>query len=109
MSKIPQSPDELMRHLHENIGFLLASCKEFDKGSFAEAKRLATTLRVLLHDTSQSKSLLGLLGIKNQLNYLNTATPYDSSNLLSHHGLVGLMIGPSFHQCLRHHVTKMQS
>ncbi len=94
MSKIIQTANELNGHLSDNIGFLKASCQSFDAGFVGEAKRLATTIRVLLHDTNNSRSLLGLLGKKNSISYLNTATPYDSRNLLAHHGLVGFRIGP---------------
>lgn len=93
MAKIAQTADELQKHLQDNIGFLKASCASFDTGFLGEAKRLATTIRVLLHDTTNSKSLLGLLGIKNSLKYVNTANRYDPSNLLAHHGLVGMRIG----------------
>jgi len=93
MPKIAQTTDELQKHLQDNIGFLKASCASFDNGFLGEAKRLATTIRVLLHDTTKSKSLLGLLGIKNSLKYVNTANRYDSSNLPAHHGLVGIRIG----------------
>ena len=94
MTKVKQTTDELNRHLRDNIGFLEASCASFDAGFLGEAKRLATTIRVLLHDTQNSKSLLGLLGIKRQINYINTAIPHNPQNLLVHHGLIGFRIGP---------------
>lgn len=88
MAKSDQSKDELLEHLQEHIAFLNASCVSFDAGFYAEAKRIATSIRVLLHDTNSSHSLLGLLQIKDKLNFVNTAFPYDSKNLLSHTGLV---------------------
>jgi hypothetical protein len=51
----------LLANLAESIDFLNLSASSFDNGYEAEAKRLAVTLRVLLHDTAQSHSLLGLL------------------------------------------------
>lgn len=48
----------------EQIGFLVKSCQHFDQGDIAEAKRLATSIRILVHDTKNSKSLLGQLGFK---------------------------------------------
>ena len=93
MSKIKQSKQELLAHLKENLGFLKASAASFDAGHTGEAKRLAVTIRVLLHDTKNSKSLLGLLSLKQNTAYLDTAHDLDPKNLMSHHGLVGLRIG----------------
>lgn len=59
-----QSEGELKQHLQEQIEFLLASSRAYDEGNKAEAKRLALHLRILLHDTSQSDSLLRQLGKK---------------------------------------------
>lgn len=68
--------------LREQIAFLNASAASYDGGFDAEAKRLAVTLRVLLHNTSMSHSLLGLLGIKEKFRYVNTAEPINRTNLL---------------------------
>jgi hypothetical protein len=93
MPKVKQSKQELLEHLHENLGFLKASAAAFDAGHTGEARRLAVTIRVLLHDTKNSKSLLGLLGLKQNTGYLDTATDLNPKNLMSHHGLVGLKMG----------------
>jgi hypothetical protein len=84
--KIPQTKSELEAHLSEQIHFLEASSLSFDAGYEGEAKRLATTLRVLLHDTKSSKSLLGQLGIKD-IQFYDTASEFDPNNLLTHSGL----------------------
>jgi hypothetical protein len=39
----------------------------FDAGQTSEAKRLSTAIRILVHDTGVSKSLLGQLGVKDAL------------------------------------------
>lgn len=90
MSKTTQTKAELLTHLRESLGFLRRSSEAFDAGFTDEAKRLATTIRVLVHDTQKSKSLLGLLHMKSSMGFLNTAYPYNPKNLLSHHGLIGL-------------------
>lgn len=92
MAKTEQTKAELLEHLRDSLGFLEASSASFDAGFTGEAKRLATTIRVLVHDTDKSKSLLGLLKFKTGMGYLNTTHPYDPKNLLSYHGLVGLRI-----------------
>ena len=79
--------------MHEHMGFLQASSASFDNGFTGEAKRLALTIRVLLHDTDKSKSLLGMLGYKTCMGFLDTAHNVNPKNLMSHHGLVGLKIG----------------
>jgi len=93
LAKIKQSKQELFQHLQENFGFLKASSASFDNGVFSEAKRLAVTIRVFVHDSANSKSLLGLLGLKAKMGFLNTAYVHDPKNLLSHHGLVGMQLG----------------
>ena len=93
MPKIKQTKQELLTHLDDNLGFLKASAAAFDAGHTGEAKRLAVTIRVLLHDTNNSKSLLGLLELKQNTGYLDTAIDLDPKNLMSHHGLVGLKLG----------------
>lgn len=90
MAKPEQSKAELMIHLQDSMGFLEASSAAFDTGFVGEAKRLATTIRVLVHDTDRSKSLLGLLKFKMDMGYLNTTHVFNPNNLLSYHGLVGL-------------------
>ena len=79
--------------MREHLGFLQASSASFDAGFIGEAKRLALTIRVLLHDTNNSKSLLELLGYKTSMGFLDTALNVNPKNLMSHHGLVGLKIG----------------
>ena len=58
--KIRQTEEELKSHLKEQIQFLLKSAQSYDEGFTSEAKRLAVVIRVLLHDTKKSKSLLTL-------------------------------------------------
>jgi len=74
---VAQTELELKAHLIEQINFLQRSAKTYDEGYASEAKRIATTLRVLLHDTTWSKSLLTLLG-KKRIKFYNTAMEYDS-------------------------------
>lgn len=93
MTKFKQTKQDLLDHLNENLGFLKSSGASFDAGCTGEAKRLAVTIRVLLHDTKQSKSLLGLLSYKQRMKYFDTANDLDPKNLMSHHGLVGMRIG----------------
>lgn len=61
--RVAQSRDDLNRHLVEQGDFLKTSADSFDAGHEAEAKRLASILRLLLHDTGRSQALLGQLGV----------------------------------------------
>jgi hypothetical protein len=72
----------LIELLEENVSFLKASAKSFDAGCEAEAKRLAVTLRVLLHDTASSSSLFEQLGVKSQMRFTDTAARIIPTNLL---------------------------
>jgi hypothetical protein len=75
--KIPISDKDFKKHLKEQFDFLLRSAKSYDEGYSSEAKRIATTLRVLLHNTKSSESLLTHLG-KRRIKFYNGAEDYDS-------------------------------
>lgn len=75
--KYSLSEEDLKKHLNEQFLFLQNSAKSYDLGFTSEAKRIATTLRVLLHDTNKSKSLLTLLG-KKKIKFYNSAEEYES-------------------------------
>lgn len=91
--EMPQSRRELEEHLAEQLRFLARSADAFDRGLEDEAKRLAVVLRVLLHDTAKSRSLLGQIGRKSGL-FLDTSTPVVPGSLTSYHGLVALSFAP---------------
>lgn len=69
--------NQLMDALKKQIGFLETSCQGFDSGNEDEALRIATTLRVLVHDTKNSISLLEQLGLKNTMQFIDSAAPID--------------------------------
>lgn len=56
--------ERFSQKLREQVGFLQRSCDAFDQGAQAEALRIATTLRVMFHDTQKSTSLVNHLGFK---------------------------------------------
>lgn len=64
MEDLRQSKEDLELHLQQQIAFLERSASFYDKGNPDEAKRLATNIRVLVHDTKSSKSLLRQLSLK---------------------------------------------
>jgi hypothetical protein len=71
-------------HLDEQLAFLRASAASFDDGFEAEAKRLATQIRILVHDApggrrNRSVSLLSHLGMRDRLPWLDTAILPDPS------------------------------
>lgn len=87
--KIPQTKTDLEMHLDEQIKFLMASNASFDAGFDGEAKRLALTMRVLLHDTKVSTSLLEQVD-KKQLPFVDTTFEYDPHQI--HPKYSGLII-----------------
>jgi len=58
LTKIPQTEEELRDQLKDQIHFLIESSNAYDSGSASEAKRLAVAIRILVHDTDISRSLL---------------------------------------------------
>ncbi|MTV41896.1 hypothetical protein [Duganella radicis] len=61
---VDQMPkNDFTRQLRRQLQFLQTSSNAFDSGQHEEAVRLATTLRVLFHDTNSSTSLLKHLNV----------------------------------------------
>lgn len=69
--------DELLGSFREQVRFLENSCKAFDEGDESEALRIAAVLRILLHDTPKSASLLKQLGLKDTMQFIDSAEPFD--------------------------------
>jgi hypothetical protein len=88
---VKQSDQDLLRHLEEQIRFLQRSADACDKGFTGEAKRMATTIRILVHDTRQSTSLLTSLG-KKDIQFYSTAANIDNGKSMSTHRLVALKL-----------------
>jgi hypothetical protein len=93
--KVLQTHDYLEKQLQEQIKFMESSAKSFDEGQESEAKRLATQLRVLLHDTSNSKSLLSQLGVKNTLQFYSSINKREGLRLGPLTGLILKSLGPN--------------
>lgn len=87
--EVPQTQAELETHLQERLHFLESSAASFDTGDGAEAKRLALSIRILLHDTDKSHSLLGHLNLKN-IKFYDTAFDYDPNNSATYGGLIAI-------------------
>lgn len=83
-----RSRADLMEHLAESRSFLERSAAAYDDGYEAEAKRLAVTLRTLLHTTNRSHGLLDQLGLVGTLRFVDTAAPINPNNLVPTPGLL---------------------
>jgi hypothetical protein len=82
--------------IKRQTNFLIRSCELFDQGHYDEAIRIATTIRVLVHDTKQSTSLLTHLNAKS-IKLCSTIGDADLSNVnlvFSTCGLYYVMILP---------------
>lgn len=84
---------DLQRQLEEQLNFLEKSANDFDRGDEIESKRMAATLRILLHDTKSCKSLLGLLDMKNT-SFYDTSMEDESNVKTSHCSLVHVLLKP---------------
>jgi hypothetical protein len=70
--RVPAQRD-LIADLTERRGFVRSSAAAYDAGNEPEAKRLALTLRLLLHDTRHQRSLLTRMGVRERLPWTDTS------------------------------------
>ncbi len=83
------SREELQAHLDEQIGFLRTSAAAYDRGFEGEAKRLAVTIRVLLHETASSHSLLAQLRRRSG-EFWELGFPPAPGSVIAHGSLVAI-------------------
>lgn len=83
--------DEL---LVEQYGALTLSSSAFDEGTIAEHKRLALAMRILLHDTAHSTSLLAHGDWKDSIWFLDTSGVVYPDNKYPTASLLYRSIGP---------------
>jgi hypothetical protein len=108
MAKYTVSRDELIARLREQVKFLDLSSASYDGGFEGEAIRLATTIRVLVHDTAKSHSLLGQLGLKDFLRFWDSRRsehPPGTIQITPNLGLIAVRVssgpdGGSYIPCL---------
>ncbi len=79
---------DLIRKVREQVDLLRLLGETFDGGQRVVGYPLATTIRVLVHDTGRSHALLALLGELSTMPFPDTSAPIDPSNLLAQGGLV---------------------
>lgn len=82
LSMSEEAAAELFDHLKDQMSFLEVSNRLYKEGKVAEAKRLATTIRVLVHDTASSRSLLSQMGLKETLRWVSSGS-VDPTNLIA--------------------------
>lgn len=96
--RVPRDPSEYLTGLRDQRELLRNAAERYDQGSEAEAKNLALRIRVLVHDGSGSgSSLLGQLGVKERLPYLDTAlAEHPPEAIVRHAGLcmIRATLGP---------------
>lgn len=68
----PRTDGDLWDRLVDQLDYINSSAKGYDEGKEREAVRLALAIRVLVHEGTGT-SLLQLLGIKHQLQFIGTA------------------------------------
>lgn len=75
--KVRRDESEFAGQLRTQIKFLRSSCASYDDGETDEALRLAVHIRVLVHDTPRSTSLLTHMGVKKRWTWRHSqpATP----------------------------------
>src|SRR5690554_3101178 len=78
-------------HLSKQLGFLERSCQSYDEGFTDEAIRIATVIRVIIHQTGSSTSLLKHLGATT-INLLST-TFEPSPQTISFVGMGMMRVG----------------
>lgn len=91
-TKVERTPAELTDALREQLGYLQRSANAYDGGDFSESKRIANSVRILVHDTGKSHSLLGQLKLLATTKFLSTAIHQEAGNLLSYSGLIAVSL-----------------
>lgn len=92
--RVPRPLSSIESHFEDQIDFLTRSSATFDAGETAEYKRLATALRVLLHDRPpMSVSVLAQLNLGG-IQFIASNSVMNPRNLLGEFKLARLHVSP---------------
>jgi len=97
MTDALMTEQDLKDYLTEILIFMNSSTESFDNKCMGEARRLAACIRILVEDTTQSRSLLGQLGLKN-LFFYDDAPDYNPELDLPFSGLAVVTLGGKTHK-----------
>ena len=92
-SKVSRPSGELERELNDQIELLQLDVANYDAGKEIVAKSIALKLRVLVHDTAVSHSLLGQMAKKGTL-FHDTALEMDPQSSTTYSGLISVSVSP---------------
>jgi hypothetical protein len=85
--------NEFKEQLKRQVKFLKNSCQAFDQGEWEEAIRIATSIRVLLHDSTRSTSILKHLNAKNINLFSTCVNPVENNNTSNMQCFCGFAMG----------------
>lgn len=93
--------DKFKKQLARQLKFMQNSCHLFDKGDWDEAIRIATSIRVIVHDTSSSTSILKHLEAKDiNLFTVCPETPKGETNYVAitcfNMGVINMGVGGKY-------------
>ncbi|GCL64320.1 hypothetical protein [Pseudaquabacterium pictum] len=81
-NKVPTSDSERWQQLHEQMGFLARSCRDFDEGHVSEAKRMANeVVKLVLEKGRNYKSLLHQVGLMPGLQFISSCPPLEPKTI----------------------------
>lgn len=88
--RVPRPEGETLQHARLQFDFLNQSCVAFDNGKEAEGARIATNLRILLHQAGRSHALLEQCGVLQDLWLYDSAGQYAKEDEHSPLALAGV-------------------
>lgn len=84
MAKSKSKSNRLVEKLQEQLRFIQRSCVAFDQGAEEEAIRIATSLRVIFHNTNSSTSIISHLGFSGKKMLSSSRGHGDWQDFLAH-------------------------
>lgn len=72
ISKLTHNDFSLVDHLQRQLTYIRRSCELYDVGHLDEAIRIAVCIRVLIHDTKNSESVLHQMNVKERVKLVSS-------------------------------------
>ncbi|HLF35175.1 MAG TPA: hypothetical protein VI583_13115 [Cyclobacteriaceae bacterium] len=87
--KVKLDKSSLIEQFKDNLRKIKFFCDTYDQGNESIALEIAVKLRILFHNSNNSKSLLRQLKLED-IPFISTSHKYNSKNLINHHGLLSI-------------------